>query len=93
MTVDAYALQTFRQNGTQQNVFETETAIPFPTVPHVFPKRVHRLFEMERAKGVGPTLRKKALIRGAALGAAGARHDLRTLFGGFADRLSRLGVE
>ena len=82
VTIDACALQTLRQNGTQQNVVETETAIPFPTVPHVIPKRVHRLFEMERANGAGPTLRKKALIRGAALGAAGARHDLRTSFRG-----------
>jgi hypothetical protein len=56
--------------------------VALPTFPHVIPKRVHRLFGMERANGVGPTLRKKAMIRGAALGAAGARHDLRTSFRG-----------
>ena len=46
---------------------ETQTAIALPTVPHVVPKRVHRLFGMERANGVGPALREKALIRSAAL--------------------------
>ena len=68
LAVDASILQTLRQSGTQQNVVETQAAIAFPTLPHVVPKRIHRFFGMERANGVGPTLRKKALIRGAALG-------------------------
>ena len=67
MTIDAGALQTLRQSGTQQNVIETQTAIALPTIPHVIPKCVHRFFGMERANGVGPTLREKALIRCAAL--------------------------
>ena len=67
VTIDAGALQTLHQSGTQQNVVETQTAIALPTVPHVIPKRVHRFFGMERANGVGPALREKALIRGAAL--------------------------
>ena len=48
-------------------MIETQTAIALPTVPHIVPKRVHRLFGMERANGVGPALREKALIRSAAL--------------------------
>src|ERR1700733_6111365 len=67
VTIDAGALQTLRQSGTQQNVIETQTAIALPTVPHVIPKRVHGFFGMKRANGVGPTLREKALIRRAAL--------------------------
>jgi hypothetical protein len=93
VTIDACALQTLRQNGTQQNVVETETAIPFPTVPHVTPERVHRLFEMERANGVGPALREKALIRSAAFGLQERVTISGLLFGGFADLLSRLEVE
>jgi hypothetical protein len=67
VTIDAGALQTLRQSGTQQNVIETQTAIALPTVPHVVPKRVHRFLGMEGANGVGPALREKALIRSAAL--------------------------
>jgi len=67
LTIDAGVLQALSQSGTQQNVVETQAAIAFPTLPHVIPKRVHRFFGIERANGVGPTLRKKALIRGAAL--------------------------
>jgi hypothetical protein len=67
LTIDAGALQALGQRGTQQNVVETQTAIAFPALPHVIPERVHLLFGMERANGVGPALREKALIRSAAL--------------------------
>ena len=43
-----------------------ETAVAFPALPHVIPKRIDRFFGMEGANGFGPTLREKALIRGAA---------------------------
>src|SRR5580700_12240792 len=66
LTIDAGVLQTLRQSGAEQNVIETQTAVAFPTVPHVVPKRVHRLFGMERANGVGPALREKGLIGGSA---------------------------
>jgi hypothetical protein len=48
-------------------VVETETAIAFPALPHVIPKRVHRFFGVERPNGVSPALREKGLIRRAAL--------------------------
>ena len=67
MTIDADTLQTLCQGGTQQDVIETQPAIAFPALPHVVPKRIHRFFGMERANGVGPAFREKALIRSAAL--------------------------
>src|SRR5580698_3309162 len=67
VTVDSDALQTLRQSGTQQTVVDTQTAIAFPALPHVIPKRVHRFFRMERADGVGPALREKLPKRCAAL--------------------------
>ena len=48
-------------------MIETQAAIAIPALPHVIPKCVHRFFGMERANGVDPALREKALIRGAAL--------------------------
>jgi hypothetical protein len=68
LTIDAGTLQALRQRGAQQNVVEAQTAIALPTVPHVIPKRVHRLLGTEGANGVGPALREKALIRSAAFG-------------------------
>jgi hypothetical protein len=67
LAIDAGTLQALRQSGTQENVVETQTTIAFPALPRVVPKRVHRFCGMESANGVGPALRKKALIRGAAL--------------------------
>ena len=68
VTIDASVLQTLHQNGTEQKVVNAETPAAFPALPHVIPERVHRFFGMERADGVGPALREKAQIRGAALG-------------------------
>jgi hypothetical protein len=66
LTIDASAM--LPQSGTQKDVVETQTAIAFPALPLVIPEGVHWLFGMERANGIGPALREKALIRGAALG-------------------------
>jgi hypothetical protein len=79
LTIDAGVLQAPCQSGTQQNVVETQTAVAFPTLPHVIPKRVHRFVGMERANGVGPPLREKALIRSAR--AAAGRRDPMTSSG------------
>jgi hypothetical protein len=57
LTIDAGALQAFSQSGTQQNVVETQTAVAFPTVPHVIPERVHWFFRMQHPNGVSPALR------------------------------------
>jgi hypothetical protein len=67
LTINANAMQAVRQRGTQEDVVETKTAIAFRTLSHVIPKREHRLFGVERANGIGPALRDKVLIRGAAL--------------------------
>jgi hypothetical protein len=67
LTIDAGVLQALCQRGTQQNVVETQTAIAFPALPHVIPKRIHRFFGMERANGIGPPLREQGPIRRAAL--------------------------
>ena len=67
VTIDAGTLQTLFQIGAEQNVIDAEPAIALPALPHVVPERVHRFFGMERANGVGPALREKVLIRGAAL--------------------------
>jgi hypothetical protein len=92
LAVDASLLYTLHQRGTQQNVVETQTAVAFPT-PHVVPKRVHRFIGMERPNSVGPSLRMNAPIGGAALGLQERVTIPGLLFGGFADRLSHLGVE
>ncbi len=42
LTIDTGILQALDHRGTQQNVVETQTAIAFPTVPQVLPKRVHQ---------------------------------------------------
>ena len=50
---------------TQQQMIDAQSCVPGKGVAEIIPKRVDSLVRMKRAKGVGPTLVKKAEICGA----------------------------